>query len=348
MRTTVFTALFTLLLLLPATGLRADIEGSYKVEAVVGPDMVRISFHGLPVTVRLANIKAGPEAQTSLESLVADQAVSIRFADELGLDASGTPYVNMAFGPAKARKIANIELVAMGAADYDVSQAGSKQYNDAFTAARDKARTAQLGIWAGTGGTTVAASETTETAAVAASAATGTQAGPASNSGVVAEMDAFFHHLPSCPDARRLSTRNTVRYASPEAAERAGKTPCLRCQLTRAEALRKAGHASPGRRPWPGRLIGLKSDPTYFYSPVAPRLKDADTDDMLGFETVEEAKATGRKPDPVSLRLAVIPGYPADPPEPGECIGRALPFFRPCRRAPADTSGLCLECQRGE
>ena len=87
---------------------------------------------------------------------------------------------------------------------------------------------------------------------------------------------------------------------------------------------------------------------TYFYSPVSPRLKKVAVSDMIGFDTLKAAKASGRKPDPISLRLTALPGYPVDKPLPGECIGRALPYFRPCRRAPGDASGLCLECQKGE
>lgn len=331
-----------------STDVSADIGGSFRVVDVVGPDKVKISFYGLPVVVRLANLKPLPEAEKTLETLISSRKVTITYADELGTDDSDVPYVYMGVGPAMSRKFVNIELIKQGLADYDCSKAHSKRYDKRFTSALAKAKKARLGIWSnkhaaetGTGGSAVLA----DTASVPA----GNDISRPKKGKVISELNSRFYHLPTCPYAERLSERRLIRYASFKAAERAGKRPCRRCLRQRAGKFGSmADGAAKGRRRWPGKLIGLKSDPTYFYSPVSPKLKKVDESDMIGFDTLKEAKASGRKPDPISLRLTSLPGYPSEPPAPGECIGRALPYFRPCRRAPADESGLCLECQRGE
>jgi len=324
-----------LVLVLATSGHATDIVGSHKVEEVVAPDKVRIAFNGLPVVVRLANVKARPEAKAALEELAGKKNVSLAYADELGVDESGAPCVYLFVGA--DRKAVNVELVARGVADYDSSKARSKLYDRDFTAALDKARKDKLGMWSD--GTKAPPTPTPTPA-------------PAAAGVVLAEMNSSFYHLLTCPEAGRISASNHVKYASPDAAERAGKSACRRCQPERAQ---KAEAASQAQAPTPnaeaakpGKLIGLKSDPTYFYSPVAPKLKGVPASDMIGFETLAAAKTSGRRPDPFSLRLEAPPGYPPCPPEPGECAGRALPYFRPCRRAPADASGLCLECQGGK
>ena len=247
-------------------------------------------------------------------------------------------------GSAMARKFVNVELIEHGLADYDRSKSHSKRYDKRFTSALSKAKKAKLGMWSGkikpktdTPAPTVTLVKPTTTTK------------PAAKGSIVSELNSTFYHLQTCPSANRLSKRSLIRYTSPEAAERAGKRPCSRCQRGRArEFNRKTSAPQTRRRQWPGKLIGLKSNKTFFYSPVSVHLKKAQLSDMIGFNTLKEAKASGRKPDPYSLRLTALPGYPVEKPEPGECIGRALPYYRPCRRAPADESGLCLECQRGE
>ena len=69
---------------------------------------------------------------------------------------------------------------------------------------------------------------------------------------------------------------------------------------------------------------------------------------MIGFATLDEAKASGRQACVECLRLNAPPGAPPCLPQAGECIGRCPPYFRPCMRAPADASGLCLMCQGKE
>jgi len=348
--TIITTAVLLSVILVRATDVSADIAGSFKVVEVVAPDKARISFYGLPVVVRLANLKAQPEAKAMLEKLIGCKEVTITFADELGTDESEVPYVYMGVGPAMARKFVNIELVKQGFADYDYRKARSRRYDARFTSARAEAKKAKLGIWSKTekddSAEAIAHVKHTEPA-VHTEDTKHTE--PAAKGKVLSELNSRFYHLPTCPIAKRLSKHSRIRYASFEAAERAGKRPCARCLRKRARKLtKKSDTPTKGRRNWPGKLIGLKSDPTYFYSPVAVQLRKVPLSDMIGFDTLKEAKASGRKPDPYSLRLTALPGYPLEKPEPGECIGRALPYFRPCRRAPADASGLCLECQRGE
>jgi hypothetical protein len=310
----------------------------------MGPDKVKVSFHGLPVVVRLANVKTQPEAKNMLEKLIGKKEVTLTYADELGTDESDIPYVYMGVGPALARKFVNVELVEQGLADYSRSEACEKRYSKRFTAALTKAKKAKLGIWSGS----IKVKEDKHEPVVAdvKPVKPDVSVKPVSKGNLVSELNSRYYHLSTCPIASRLSKRSLIRYSSPEAAERAGKHPCARCLIERARKF--SGKSEKRTIRWPGKLIGLKSDPTYFYSPVSVKLKKVKASDMIGFNTLAEAKASGRKPDPYSLRLTALPGYPLEKPEPGECIGRALPFYRPCRRAPADASGLCLECQRGE
>lgn len=347
------TAVLLAIVIFIAADVSADIAGSFKVMEVISPEKVKISFYGLPVVVHLANLKSRPEAKAMLNNLIGQKEVTITFADELGTDESDMPYVYMGVGPAMARKFVNIELVKRGLADYDFSKARSARYDRRFTSAVAEAKKAKLGIWSGKD--TAPKDDSSTAVAHVTHTDSGTPAKetkhvmPAAKGKVVSELNSRFYHLPACPIAKRLPERSRIRYASFEAAERAGKRPCARCLRKRARKhSKKTDTPRKGRRNWPGKLIGLKSDPTYFYSPVSVHLRKVPLSDMIGFDTLKEAKASGRKPDPYSLRLTAPPGYPLEKPEPGECIGRALPYFRPCRRAPADASGLCLECQRGE
>ena len=52
MRTTFLAAVLAVLVLTPVMSVYADITGSFSVKEVVGPDKVRIAFHGLPIVVR--------------------------------------------------------------------------------------------------------------------------------------------------------------------------------------------------------------------------------------------------------------------------------------------------------
>jgi hypothetical protein len=310
----------------------------------------------LPIVVRLANVAARPEAKGVLEEMLKKHLVVLIYVDELGADETGAPFVYVIVGT--DQKLVNVELVTRGVADYDVSKAKSRQFDREFAVALDKAKKAKKGMWSeaavATGTKTTPAevkppAGATTTAKPPAPNPQPAAAEPAPEGGVVAEMNSSLHHLPTCAEAKRLSPRNILHYASPEAAERAGKIACARCQQKRADegpaALAKPATCEAAKV---GKLIGLKSDTKYFYSPVAPKLKNVRDSDMVGFSTLAEAKASNREPDPYSLRLTPPPGAPAQPPGPGECIGRAPPFFRPCFRAPADASGLCLECQGRE
>ena len=109
--------LLTLAAVIP-TDVSAEIGGSFNVVEVVAPDKAKISFNGLPVVVRLANVKARPEAKNMLEKLIGRKKVTITYADELGTDESDVPYVYMGVGRAIARKFVNIELIKQGLADY--------------------------------------------------------------------------------------------------------------------------------------------------------------------------------------------------------------------------------------
>ncbi|MGH7143717.1 MAG: thermonuclease family protein [Planctomycetota bacterium] len=327
----------------------SEVFGVQKVSKVVAADRVQVLMNHLPVTVRLAHVKCFPAAQAELEKLLDGKTVSMEFADELGTAADGEPYVYIM----EAGVNVNLKLVETGAATYDTSASKSKQYDSEFErAAKAGAKAAKANAGAGGDGDddddagtpkqvpdAAGQSHPAEKVLVAAAQPAGKY---------VAELNGSFYHLATCKKVAQLAPNNRIYFATPEAAEKAGKRPCWFCLADRAENA-AFGHADPGVNRHlaqkVGHLIGLKSNPTYFYSPTAAGLKDAAISDMIGFKSLAEAKATGRLPDPVSLRLTPpTDGSPYDPPKAGECIGRAPPYGRPCYRAPVDDCGLCAVC----
>ena len=91
-------------------------------------------------------------------------------------------------------------------------------------------------------------------------------------------------------------------------------------------------------------MFGIKND-KFFYSPVSKKLAKADGATLVKYSSLAEAKKSGRRPDPGSLRIQnpVVP-----PPEGKECIGRRLPYLRPCRRDADHPTGLCEFCLDGK
>lgn len=328
------TAFVACLVLAVCTGAvqASDLVGLHKVEKILDADRVQVIYNRLPISVRLGHIHAAPEAKNKLEGLLKGKQVSLKYVDELGTHESGDPFVYIFAGGVNV----NVNLIENGLAAYDTTIAKSALYNADFDRAQQKQ----------------------DKAAKTPPAATGTKpppkdvVKPASAGGIIcAELRGSFHHLATCTKAQQLSANNKIEFATPELAEKSGKRPCWTCQPGRADEQAFGAHQTDASAALKvGKLIGLKSDPKYFYSPTAQRLAKVDASDMVGFATVAEAKASGRKPDVGSLRLTPAEGQGDlfQAPKDGECIGRSPPFFRPCFRAPADESGLCTVCQGRE
>lgn len=315
----------------------SDIFGLHKVEKVQEGDRVQVLFNRLPISVRLAHVQCSPEAQAKLEELINGKSVALKYVDELGAHASGDPYVYILLGSVNV----NVKLVESGVATYDTAVAKSKLYDADFAKAQKMQEAA--GNKPPPPATTVAKTPP--------SPAKTTPPPAAAGGSICAELRGSFHHVASCNKAQQLSANNKIFFASPEAAEKSGKRPCWSCQPGRADEQAFGSKKSNAATALAvGKLIGLKSDPKFFFTPTSTRLTEVAVDDMVGFGTVQEAKASGRQPDTGCLRLTAPEGQGNlhQPPKDGECIGRSPPFFRPCFRAPADDSGLCTVCQGRE
>jgi hypothetical protein len=209
------------------------------------------------------------------------------------------------------------------------------------------ARKAKAGIWAGGGAEAVAATPARtrpggrrRPRGVPVPRAAVARADPAGT--VYSELNSSQYHLPTCRWARRMSPQRRIRYASAAAATRAGKRPCFICfEQAAKQALPGAQKREVRIVPGVGPLVGLKS---VFHAPNCDRLPD-DGAGCASFSTVKAATAAGLSPCTRCLRLS---GGMVPLPLPGECIGRAPPGRRPCRRPPADASGLCSYCQGKE
>jgi endonuclease YncB( thermonuclease family) len=313
----------------------------HPVKAVTGGDRVVIVYAGMPVTVRLAHVALpGDEAARSaararIEALVKGKRVRAAYSPEAGIDASGLPQVYLFAGIENV----NEQLVREGLARYDRGTAPSKYYHKKMAAADGAARRKKSGIWAS--GTAVAAVRTPPGRKLTRPRGPRPKmvVGVGDAAGVVySELNSSQFHLASCRWARRMSPQRRIRYASIASAQRAGKRPCFICQSAAAtKHLRPAGRGKVRILRGYGPLVGHAG---LFHAPNCKELP-RDGKGCTSFATPKAAAAANVKPCTYCLRLA---GGNVPLPEKGECIGRAPPRRRPCRRAPSGPSGLCLHC----
>lgn len=306
----------------------------HPVQSVPRGDRVVVDYAGLPVTVRLAHLgfagsgQAMTEAQKRIRTLVTGKRVRVAYCPEAGLDADGFPQVYVFAGVLNV----NEELVQKGLARYEPGKKPSRHYHQKMARADSIAREAGLGLWASGG---PARKEGAPAAVAVASPAPG-EAGPAG--GCYSELNSSLYHTANCRWALRMSPQRRIRYRSFGAAERVGKKPCWICLGERAN--KKAfGHVKRTFRTVRGKgpLLGYRGR---FHAPNCEEILDR-ANECAEFKTAGAPKAAGLAPCTLCLRLS---GGEVPLPSPGECIGRAPPHRRPCRRAPSGESGLCLRC----
>lgn len=315
----------------------------HPVKAVPRGDMVVVSYAGLPVTVRLAHL-ARPESSAvlercrdALETLLKGARVRVVYSPEAGLDAEGRPFVYLDTGSS----VVNAELVRKGLARYEDGGKPSRAYRAKMHLADAAARKGRVGIWEKGVAAGVAATPKADGGAAGLAAAVPV---PAHVGAFCSELDSSTYHLASCRWAERMSPQRRIRYASADAARRAGKRPCFICLSEEAAA------GLPGKAPGKVKVVGGKGPIVghdgAFHAPNCEKVLAVPRDELSSHDTVDVARAAGLTPCEACLRLS---GGRMPAPAEGECIGRAPPFRRPCRRAPADPSGLCLHCQgKGE
>lgn len=191
--------------------------------AVVGvpaPDRVVIDYKGLPVAVPLALLEAPADAagraacQQRLTALLGGQRVEVQVMAAFGADAEGAARVQLLLPKGSV----NESLVAAGLARYQPSKAPDSGFDGVLRRAEDKAKKAQLGLWA------TARPE----APVAVSAPTPPPARPAKAAPTgrfASELDSPFFAPLDSPALAGIDPARLLRYPDEATARRAGKKP---------------------------------------------------------------------------------------------------------------------------
>jgi len=318
----------------------------HPVSSVPGGDRVVVIYAGLPVTVRLAHVtlpgssKLQGNAREMVERLLKGKLVRAAYSPEAGLDENGLPQVFLSAGT----KLVNEQLVRNGLARYDDHGKPSKYYKVKMASADKAARGAKLGLWS-SGEAVAVASARPPRQRPRPRTAVAAMVGAPQRAGVVySELNSSQFHLPTCRWAKQMSPQRRIRYKSIDMALKAGKRPCWICLSEEAKKAVFGGHAASRKirvLTGKGALVAVDG---VFHACNCEEILDRG-DDVVTVRTPKEAMQAGLKPCKKCLRLA---GGEVPLPEKGECIGRAPPHRRPCRRAPADESGLCLYCQGKE
>jgi endonuclease YncB( thermonuclease family) len=332
--------------LAPSLGHAVDAQFSqHPVKSVPDGDRIVVVYAGMPITVRLAHVvlpETGPvrtQAREAIEAIVKGKQARAAYCPEAGLDQAGLPYVYLSVGT----KLVNESLVREGLARYDDRGTPSPFYKVKMASADSSARRAKSGIWASD---MAAAPQRAEAAPAATPSDSGAVAFASTDEpGVVySELNSSQFHLATCRWAKQMSAQRRIRYKSFESAEKAGKRPCWICLSEQAKQVVFGGGGKDQKVnvvPGKGPLVALDGALHASNCPKALERPGA----CRTIKTPKQAEAEGLKPCTLCLRLA---GGDVPLPEKGECIGRAPPHRRPCRRAPADESGLCLHCQGKE
>jgi endonuclease YncB( thermonuclease family) len=196
--------------------------------AVVGvpaPDRVVIDYKGLPVAVPLALLEAPADAagrkacQERLAALVGGQRVEVQVMAAFGADAEGAARVQLLLPKGSV----NESLVAAGLARYQPSKAPDSGFDGVLRRAEEKARKAQLGLWA------AAPAEPRAEVPVAAAAipppppARPAKAAPTGR--FASELDSPFFAPLDSPALAGIDPARLLRYPDEATARRAGKKP---------------------------------------------------------------------------------------------------------------------------
>ncbi|MHC5058909.1 MAG: thermonuclease family protein [Planctomycetota bacterium] len=309
----------------------------HPVREVPRGDRVVVSYAGLPVTVRLAHL-VFPESpgllsqgRDALETLLRGRQVRVTYSPQAGLDDEGRPFVYLDTGSA----VVNAELIRKGLARYEHGGKPSTAYRAKMQLADAYARRKRVGIWqGGAAAATAAAKPGARRPAVSATVQGALEAG-----GFYSELNSSTYHVAACRWAQRMSAQRRIRYASADAAKRAGKRACFMCMSEKANKGLPGGGGKVRIVSGKGPIVGHGRA---FHAPNCEKVLDKPAGELASHDTVETAKAAGLAPCDACLRLS---GGRMPLPSKGECIGRSPPYRRPCRRAPADASGLCLYCQ---
>lgn len=333
---------------------RPWLTNKFEVTKILPTGSFVLNFNGMNVAVRLVSLKAKDDQKIVkyLESNILRKKITVIPEESAGTSPEGLQLAYAIFEEGDKKIFVNEELIKAGLASYE--SVGSEQF------AKLQSKLLEASI------------QTTATAA----SGEETKSAPISGQ-VCSELYSKKYHTMECRWAKLLNPQSRIMYDSFEAAEKTDKFPCSQCLYDRVKEMRTTASQqkreqstaavtspsstatetdhknnavtseekgdSPSNKKALGGLIGLKGD-NFFYSPVSKKMAGLKPGQFVVFMSLEEAKASGRKPDPSTLRIdnPVVPA-PVDK----ECIGRSLPYFRPCRRDSAGPSGLCEPCLNG-
>ena len=157
----------------------------------------------------------------------------------------------------------------------------------------------------------------------------------------VGSKNSEIYHLAGCSQAARIKTENLLGWESMEAAEAAGRTACKACLSGKPEKTPKpastpaptetviipiaspepTAEQQPGERAIPGAYayVGSKNSEIYHLAGCsqAERIK---AENLLGWESMEAAEASGRTPCKVCLPEQEAIPEPTKTPQPEETV----------------------------
>jgi len=320
------------------------LTSKYDVKKVISGDKFAIDFNGIQLIVSLVSLKIldESEAKLALQKWLEGHQVTIIPEADAGTTPEGFQRVYVfAFEDSKTRVFVNQKMIEENHAEYQQIKSGSyAKLQDAMSKAQQE--------------------RLKESAS--SSSSLDKEVMDKGMFKVVSELYSKKYHRTDCRWANMIHPQSQIIYDTYQDAETAEKEPCSHCCYSRVQERRKqealqkklatvekveekslAPEASKNETSESKNingLFGLKGD-KFFYSPVSKKILAANASEVVKFSSLLEAKKSGRRPDPGSLRIEnpVVPG-----PEGDECIGRSLPYLRPCRRSTDHPTGLCLPC----
>lgn len=329
------------------------LTSKYDVSKIMSGNKFSIDFNGIQLIVNLVSVKVTNEskAQANLKDWLEGNQVTIIPEAAAGTSSEGFQRVYVFAFQGSNRVFVNQKLIEEGNAEYQKIRSNSyAKLQDAMA----KSQKEQL-----------KKSSTT-------SSSLDKEMMEKGSFKVVSELYSKKYHRMDCRWASMIHPQSQIIYDSYQDGELAKKNPCSQCCYSRVQEIRKqdamkkklgesekkkTSYASTKKsysssKPTEkveviknvGSIFGIKGD-KFFYSPVSKKIRNTSASKLEKYSSLTAAKRSGRRPDPGSLRInnPVVPR-----PEGDECIGRRLPYLRPCRRSADHPTGLCDTCLKAE
>ena len=344
---TVFSLItFWTILCFPVGSANKWLTSKYDVKEIISGDKFSIDFNGIQLVVSLASIKLSKsdDAKLALKKWLEGNKVTIIPEPYAGTTSEGFQRVYVFAFNGTSKAFINQKMIEEGYGEY--LKVKSKSYGKLQDAMSE---TQKKHLKENSASSSAIDKEVMENGMIR----------------VLSELYSKRYCRKDCRWAKLIHPQSQIIYDSYQDAELVGKFPCSQCfyprvlELRKQEAMKKKlsknETSSSSKkttttiarkktelevRKHVGYLFGIKGD-KFFYSPVSKKLANIDESKLIKFSSIKAAKKSGRRPDPGSLRIEnpVVP-----PPEGKECIGRRLPYLRPCRIDADHPTGLCENC----